>query len=232
MSDKVQSPPRSIGTHNESSLHRSLKFQYSGAGKTETLAGAYVCDACTSDGELIEVQTSSFGPLKKKVRALCEEHRLRIIHPIILHTYIELYNLDGTLMHRRRSPKKGKTWDLFRALIYAPELPALENLRIELPHVEVTERRINDGKGSWRRKGVRIQDRVLETWSHSLILGGLEDYLQFIPFKKKEAFTALDLSEKAGIDRDLAQKTLYTLTKMGLIKNTGKQGRSFLYKRT
>ena len=222
----------SIGTKKESSLHRSLKFRYSGSdGDTETLAGAYVCDGRTGEGELIEVQTGSFGPLKEKAKELTGTARLRIIHPIIAQKYIELYDVNGRLVHKRKSPRKGSEWDLFNALIYAPELPLLKNLTIELAVIEAIEKRTDDGKGSWRRKGVSISDRLLGAWRHSIVLKGPKDYLQFIPFKKKEPFTVRDLGEKAGINIALARKVLYTLTKMGLVEQAGKQGRAKLYKR-
>ena len=221
-----------IGTKKESSLHRSLKFRYSGStGVTETQAGSYVCDGRTSKGELIEVQTGSLGPLKEKVPALALLGKVRIIHPIIVQKYIELYDTKGRLLHRRKSPRKGSTWDLFNALLYAPLLPLCKNLTMELAVIEAVEKRIADGKGSWRRKGVSISDRFLGAWHHSVILKNPRDYYQFIPFKKHEQFTVRNLAEKAGIKADLARKTLYVLTKMGLAERVGKQGRSLLYER-
>ena len=71
-----------IGTKRESSLHRSLKFQYS-EFDIEVPVGDYVCDGKTSQGELIEVQTGSFGPLREKVKILTRKNRVRIVHPIV-----------------------------------------------------------------------------------------------------------------------------------------------------
>ena len=220
----------SIGTRRESSLHRSLKFRYSGnGGETETLAGAYVCDAQTSEGELIEVQTGSLGPLKEKVKNLCRKNKVRIIHPIIVQKHIELYDKDAKLLYRRKSPRKGSTWDLFNALVYAPELPMLDKLTIELAMIDIVEKRVNDGSGSWRRKGVRIEDRTVSAWHKSLIFKKQEDYCRFIPFRADQGFTVQSLAKKAGIEARLAQKALYVLSKMGLVERTGKQGRAFVY---
>ena len=222
----------SIGTQKESSLHRSLKFRYSGNdGSTETPIGDYVCDAQTSKGEIIEVQTGSFGPLKEKARKLCLRGKVRVIHPITVKKHIELYDAAGRLLHRRKSPRHGGPWDIFKALVYAPELPLLKNLTIELALIDVAEKRIDDGGGSWRRKGVRIADRFLGAWHQSIILKGPKDYCQFIPFEKNEHFTARCLGEKAGINKALAQKTLYVLAKMGLVERIGKQGKAFVYRR-
>ena len=221
----------SIGTKNESSLHRALKFRYSGSGgTTETSIGDYVCDGQTREGEIIEVQTGSLGPLKQKAKNLTETGKVRIIHPIIFQKHIEVYDAGGKkLLRRRKSPRKGSAWDLFNALVYAPELPLLKNLIIELVITDIVEKRVDDGSGSWRRKGVRIADHSLAALRQSIVLQKPKDYLQFIPFAKKEDFTVKDLSEKAGVDVDLARKTLYVLTKMSLVERIGKRDRAFVY---
>ena len=221
----------SLSWKRESSLHRSLKFRYSESGSTETPVGDYVCDGLSDDGEYIEVQTGSFGPLKEKVNFLTQSGRVRIIHPIISEKHIELYNSDGSLLRKRKSPIKGTTWDVFKALIYAPELPLVKNLSIELAIVDVTEKRVDDGRGSWRRRGISITDRVMNGWRQSLVLSRPKDYKQFIPFRKSERFSVHDLALKAGINVVLARKTLYVLNKMGLVKRIGKQGKSLLYTR-
>ncbi|MDR2618182.1 MAG: hypothetical protein LBC62_04850 [Treponema sp.] len=222
-----------IGTERESSLHRALKFRYSGdGGETEALTGDFICDARTSDGEFIEVQTGSFGPLKEKVKTLTRTGKVRIIHPIIVRKEIELYDTEGKLLRRRTSPKKGCCWDLFRALLYAPDLPLFKNLTVELALVDVLEKRVADSKGSWRRKGVSINDRFLSAWHEGIILSKPKDYNRFIPFTKKERFTVRNLSEKTGIDTSLAGKCLYVLNKMGLVERVGKKGNSLIYKTT
>jgi len=224
------SPPG--GERNESSLHRTLKYHYSGSGGgVETPAGPYICDGRTSKGELIEVQCGSFGPLKEKVETLSRDNKIRIIHPIIAQKYIELYDTGGRLLHRRKSPRKGSAWDLFKSLLYAPLLPLLKNLTIELAIIESVEKRTDDGKGSWRRGGVSIDDRFLDTIRASVILSKPKDYYQFIPFKKPALFTVRQMAEKAGIPPAVARKALYVLEKMGLAERAGKQGNAVTYRR-
>ena len=227
----MSDPKLSIGTRKESSLHRSLKFQYSGeGGSIEYAAASYVCDAITEDGELIEVQTGSFGPLKEKIKHLAKNNKVKIIYPIIKQKRIELFNPKGDLIHSRKSPIKGGNYDLFNALVYAPLLPKTKNLTIELAFVDIVEKRIADGSGSWRRKGVKIADRMLEYWHNSLILKNSRDYLQFVPFTVNEYFTVTKMAEKSGIKREMAQKAIYVLVKMQLLEKTGKEGRALVYK--
>jgi hypothetical protein len=230
-----------IGTRNESSLHQALKLHYAGTRRrTEKAVAGFVADGISAGGEYIEIQTGSFGPLREKVRELAVRGGVRIIHPVIAVKYIEVFEPSGrrpavkkkTPLYRRKSPRKGSLWDLFAALVYAPELPLIPGVRIELPLVEVTEIRLKDGKGSWRRKGVSILDRELTAWHDCVSLEGPKDYRRFVPFKKKEEFTVALLAERVGIDSRLARKTLYVLTKMKLVRRIGKQGNALVYSRS
>jgi hypothetical protein len=220
----------SIGTEHESSLHRALKFHYAGEGETEIIRGTYVCDGLSPAGELIEVQTGSFGPLKAKVRELVKSGRVRIIHPIITRKIIERYDPAGTLLSRRTSPRKGTIWDLFKALVYAPDLPMLEDLVIELVLVETEERRVRDGRGSWRRGGDSIVDRTLTRYQGSVPLIRPADYRRFIPFREEESFTVRELGEKVRIHTAVARKALYVLARMELVERIEKRGASWVYR--
>lgn len=220
----------SIGTKHESSLHRALKFHYTGEGKTEITRGNYVCDGLNPTGELIEIQTGSFGPLKAKVRELVKFGRVRIVHPIITRKIIKRYDPAGTLLSRRISPRKGTIWDLFKVLIYAPDLPLLEDLVIELVLVETEEKWVRDGRGSWRRGGDSIVDRILTRYQGSVPLICPADYRRFIPFREKECFTVRELGEKVRINTVIARKSLYVLTRMELVERVEKRGRSWVYR--
>ena len=219
---------KSIGTRHETSLHRELKFSY--AARTEAEVDGYVADGISADGEFIEVQTGSFGPLKEKARVFAAQGKLRIIYPVIIAKYIEVFDSKGKRLYRRKSPRRGGPWDLFNALVYAPELPLARGLTIELALVDVSEQRIRDGKGSWRRKGLSIRDRKLLALHEHIRLEKPSDYLRFVPFGKKDRFTSVNLGEKADIRRELAQKTLYVLARLGVIEKTGKQRNTLVYR--
>jgi len=224
---KVKNP--AIGIESESSLHRVLKFRYSGAGSTEKEVAGFIADAVNQHGEFIEVQTGSFAPLRKKVAAFAKLGRVIIIHPIVINKYIEVYDKNGKPLRRRKSPRHGCEWDLFYHLVYAPELAAQRGICIELALVDITEKRIQDGKGSWRRKGMSILDKELAAWHGCLNLNRPRDYRRFIPFANGEEFTAAQLAKKAGINPGLSRKTIYVLKKIDVIRKTGKQGRAALY---
>jgi hypothetical protein len=231
---RIEKKPH-IGSLNESSLHRTLKYQYTGpGGKTEVAAGDFVADGIKADGEYIEVQTGSFAPLLKKVKHFSTHGKVRIIHPIAIKKMIEVYKPSkskNTLLYRRRSPKKGSSWNVFDALIHAPKLPLIRGVTIEIVLVDITEKRVKDGKGLGRRKEISKKDRELTAWHESIHLKKPADYLRFIPFKKTEEFTTTLLAKHTGIDTDTARKALYVLTQLKVVKRTGKKGNSWVYVR-
>ena len=221
---------KTIGTKNESTLHRSLKYQYTGpGGTTETAVGDYVADGISASGEYIEVQTGSFAPLTKKVKMFASLGKVRIIHPVAIVKRIETYDEKGALLSKRKSPKKGSQWDIFDALLHAPELPLNKNVTIELVLLDITEKRVKDGKGSWRRKGISLKDREMSAFHDRILFKKPKDYLRFIPFKKKEEFTVSSLADKAAITADTARKALYVLTKLKVVKRVGKKGNAWVY---
>jgi len=189
-----------------------------------------VADGISAAGEFIEVQTGSFAPLKRKVSELAKLGRLRVVYPVMLTKYIEVFDSNGKREYRRKSPRRGNPYDLFNALVYAPDLPLTPGLAIEIVLLDASEQRIRDGKGSWRRKGLSIKDRKLLAVHERICLEKPADYLRFVPFARKECFTSASLGEKAGIRRELAQKTLYVLARLGIIEKTGKERNALVYR--
>ena len=223
---------KNIGKSNESSLHRTLKFHYAGpCGKTEVDTGEYLADVVRKDGEYVEIQTGSFAPLKKKVKEFASNGRVRIVHPVAVTKKIETYDSDGSFLYSRKSPLKGSLWNIFEALLHAPQLPLIRGVAVEVVLADITEKRVRDGKGARRRKGVSIKDRELSLWHESVLLEKPSDYLRFVPFKKNEEFTVSELAQREEIDKQTAGKALYVLTKMKIVKKTGKKGSAWLYTR-
>jgi ribosomal protein S25 len=222
---------KNIGTKHETSLHRDLKFRYAGKdGRIEAEVGGFVADGVSAKGEFIEVQTGSFGPLKKKVHELALLGKVRIVYPVIITKYIEVFDVNGKRKYRRKSPRRGSPWDIFDALVYAPELPLTPGLSIELALVDAVEIRVQDGKGSWRRKGVSIKDRKMVVFHERIIYNKPVDFLRFIPFEKREEFTSSSLEKKAGIGIDVARKVLYVLTRLNVIEKIGKERNTVIYR--
>jgi hypothetical protein len=217
-----------IGGLNESSLHREMKARYGAGGATEAEVGGFVCDAVGSDGRAVEIQTGNFAALKTKIPALLSRGAVLLVYPAIVTKYIELYAEDGTLIRRKKSPKKGGPWDIFGELIYAPGLVALAGLTVEIALVDATEVRRDDGKGSWTRKGASIIDRRLDAFRESIILSKKKDWKRFLPLKGE--FTVKELAAACGTKADSARKALYVFGRVGWVKKLRREGRTWVYK--
>ena len=232
-------PPRTapitadfIGVKNESALHNALKCQYAGdGGQTEVPVGDFVADGVSPTGEYIEVQTGAFGPLRKKVRQIVAlGGKIRIIHPIAINKRLETYDTQGTVVTKRKSPAHGSIWDIFDALMHAPELLITPGVTIELVLADITERRVKDGKGAWRRHGISIADKTLVSILESVVFEKTSDWPpRFIPFAKNEKFTVASMAEHADAKEALVRKALYVFARTGIVKRTGKRGNAYVY---
>ena len=85
-----------IGTLRERPLHASLKRWYAEPGDlTEVAVDGHAIDLVRDD-LLIEVQTRGLSSARHKVAALLERgHRLRVISPIAVDTWIVKFDGDG-----------------------------------------------------------------------------------------------------------------------------------------
>ena len=215
----------------EYSLHSQVKAWYSILGDEieVTVEEGYIIDIIRKN-MLIEIQTRNFSSIKKKLRKLLENNRIRLIYPIAKIKWLVYVNNNGVLIRKRKSPKKGKIVDLFYELVFITEFVKNENFSFEILLIEEEEERCNDGKGSWRRRGISIRDRKLLRVFESVLFENRQSYHRFLPFKKNEIFTNRLLSNKLGVSLRLARKISYCLRKMKLIELYCRRKKQYLYK--
>jgi len=216
----------------ETSLHAVLKDLYTHEGDhQEALVDGYIVDVVSHD-LLIEIQTRNFSAIKKKITSLVNHHKIQLVHTIPREKWIVyLPSGESDSILRRKSPSHGRIEDIFRELIRFPELMILPNFSIEILITREEEIRIDDGKGSWRRKGISIIDRRLIEIEDRFHFATPEELLKLIPDSLPQAFTNQDLAKKLRISRNLATRMTYCFVKMGVLSIQGKQGRYLLYAR-
>jgi len=218
-----------IGRLNETELHEQLKHQYAGeTGDSECVVDGFIVDVVLED-ELVEIQTRGFGKLRRKIQALAPTHRLRIVHPIAAETFIHKLDDHGELLSSRRSPRKGRMEELFRELVSVADLLPDPNVVVEVVMVRAVETRIDDGKGSWRRRGVSIAARRLAEVVSTRAFTTGTDYLGLLPTNLPDEFTNGDLIRECGLRYRGVQPITSALRKMGLVRASGKRGREQLY---
>ena len=217
----------------ESSLHNSLKLLYAAAPNSlEVSVDGYWIDAI-QDGFLIEVQTRNFVALKPKLKALLPQHRIRIVHPIPSHKWIVRLPAQGdTQLQRRKSPRKGRPEDIFIELVRIAQFISHPNFSLEIIMIEEEEIRRDDGRGSWRRKGVSIVNRRLLGVNKRETFYSPDDYRCLLPTGLPQTFTNKDLATYAKISLSLAGKMSYCLRNIGILTITGKSSNALLYTRT
>ena len=95
--------------------------------------------------------------------------------------------------------------------------------------IEEEELRCNDGRGSWRRRGVSIKDRKLMQVFGRVVFEDGRDFLELLPKELDDCFTNRYLALRLGISINLSQKITYCLRKMGVISIASKKGNELLF---
>jgi len=116
-------------------------------------------------------------------------------------------------------------FDLFYELVRIPNLIKEENFSLEVLMIEEEEIRCNDGKGSWRRRGVSIKDRKLMNVHSKVLFRNEKDFLNFLPSDLTKPFTNRTFAKLSGVSIYLARKITYCLRKMGAVTIAGKNGK-------
>ncbi len=219
----------------ETSLHRSLKMLYAAdATLTEVAVDGFRIDAIDAEGWLVEVQHAGLGSIRRKVIRLVEEHRLRLVKPLIERKWIERYDpKTGRLISRRRSPKQATPFDIFGHLLHFTGAFPHPNLVLEIPFVEVVEHRHpSKPRRRWRNRDSSI-DQKLVNITRAVEIRTNQDLWDLIGNPQLlEAFDTKNLSDEIGQPRWLAQQITYVLRHSGAIFAVGKRGNSILYSRT
>ncbi|MFW5718307.1 MAG: hypothetical protein ACOC0E_12775 [Spirochaetota bacterium] len=218
-----------IGGLNETELHEQLKHLYAGEdGATEREVGGFVVDVVRGD-ELVEIQSRGFGKLRRKVSVLAESHRIRIVHPIAVETLITRLSDTGELVSSRRSPRRGRVEEVFRELSSIADLLPHPAVVVDVALVRAVETRVDDGRGSWRRRGVSVVARQLGEVVETRSFCRAADYLGVLPTALDRRFTNGDLIAAGGLRYRDAQPITSTLRKMGLLELVDKRGREQVY---
>lgn len=235
-----------FSTLNESKLHNSLKILYQELyeGQTEVEQDGHIYDIVTKKGNIIEIQTKNLSKLLPKILDTIEKgHNVKLVHPIPLVTRIELTDDDGSIISKRKSPKKGSIYSIFRELtgIY----PLLTNplFSLEVLEIEMTEERIRtiepvqskNGRRRFRRNWQKTGKR-LDTIINTRRFSKPEDYIKLLP-PLPQTFCAKDLKNAISEQKDLPARTankahliLWVLSHAGLIEQTETKGKTKYYK--
>lgn len=221
-----------IGSVNESSLHSAIKTLYLPASDNpEVLVDGFIVDA-VAGGQIVEIQTSSFSKIKKKLADLLARHRVKLVHPVAGAKTLTVYDRTGqNLLYRRKSPKRGRVIDVVNQLVFIPHLLLNPRFSLEVLLTEEEEVRWADGEGSWRRRGISIVDRKLLGVMDRVTFCCARDYAKLLPPELPPSFTNRVLAQTMDLHVGTVQKLTYCLRNIGLLRVSGRQGNALVFQR-
>ncbi len=225
-------PQPKIGTLNEKPLHAALKEWYAQPGdRFEAPVDGYVIDL-VRDELLIEIQTTGFAALKRKLASLVARHPVRLVYPVARERWLLKLPPDGRArLGRRKSPKRGVLEHVFEELVSFPQLLADANFSLHVLLIQEEQVRRYDDQRAWRRKGWVVQERRLLQVVGGRLFETPADMGALLPPALVQPFSTSDLAAASAQPRRLAQKMAYCLREMGAIKAVGKRGNAILYVR-
>lgn len=225
-----------IGRLNEYTIHAQLKELYETPDSVcESPVGNYIIDVIDK-GKLIEIQTKNFSGIRKKLEKLVEKHPVLLIAPLPAVTHIVVMDENNEhVLYRRKSPKKNAIQGIASELCRITSVLDHPNFTLKVLLTEEEDIRINDGKGSWRRKGISLADRKLVAILEEHLFSEKKDYLrllppQLFPPSPSEEFTNSDIFRLMKIPLRTAQQITYCLKKISLIEVTRKSGKKQFFK--
>lgn len=225
----LENLPHVIGVLREGPLHRDLKALLAAPGDAfEVKVDGYVIDLVRSDGELVEIQTGSFSPLRAKLDALLDRHPVRIVHPVPAERRIVRVDEDGEVLSTKASPKKPTAAAIFEGLVSFPTLLSHPNLTIEVllcREDHVRKPAPVRGRRYLRDPGERRLTAVLER----VELARPSDAGRLIP-AFDEPFTTKELARAMRVPLPLAQKAAHCLRALGVLQPAGMRGRAPLHR--
>ena len=224
--------PRAIATLKEGPLHAALKNWYGQAGdQFEVPIDGRQVDIVRGD-LLIEIQTSSFAAIRKKLESLVENHPVRLVHPVAIEKWIVRIDDEGHQLSRRKSPKSGRLEDAFEELVSLPKLLTHTNFSLEILLTQEDEVRKHEPGRVWHRKGWVVVERRLVGVAETRVIVEPRDLKRLLPTGLPRPFTTAHLADRLAISRDLAQKMAYCLRESGAIRADGKHGNAVTYRRS
>ena len=221
-----------IGTYNEKTQHRALKYYLEpDSDYHEVAIDSFVADVFR-DGHIFEIQTSGFKALCSKLEVFLSKYKVTVIYPVVASKTI--YWTDkttGEVTAGNRVSRSKAKFKLFSELVHINEYISHENLRIMVIETEAREYRMLDGRGADKKikatKVDMIPTRILSATEINdiddlKVFGGFIDGEEFDRdsiYKKlslkgrnaANAFKALQLLHILEFDRNVGRKRIYVV---------------------
>ena len=221
-----------IGTYGEKRLHKFLKRAVCAqGGELEVKLGPYVADVL-SDGEIYEIQTGGFYPLKKKLLYFLEntDFGVTVVHPLIAdRALIRIDPETGELVRRSRSPKHESPTDVLSELYYVREAFESERVRVLLVQISGDEYRFSE-RMRGRRQGAYDSEFFPRRMLGLCRLDDTDSVRAILPpeIRAAERFDAASFAKATRLGGTRLSLALRLLCDLGICERQ-KEGRKYVY---
>ncbi len=223
-------PRDGIGLLGEKLLHAGLKLYFApDTSCHEVRINGFIADICTDDG-IVEIQTGHLGRLKRKLDVFLERFPVTVVYPIAHTKYLCWVDEEtGAVTGRRKSPKTGSVWDLFRELYQLRPFLSRDGFCVCAALVDLEEYRLLNGWSRDKKKGSTRYERVPVRLEKLVYFRTAEDYRAVLPAALPERFTSKDFSRAVRISLSSAQRALLILYELGVVRRVEKKRNAYLY---
>lgn len=219
----------SIGERSEHSLHRIIKYLLDPTSlcHEQKIAGKVV--DLYIDNHIYEIQTKAFNNLRNKLETLLPNYKVTIVYPCVIKKTITKFNEQGEILYTRNSPKKGKPLNCLLELYKIKFFLDNPNLSIKLICIDIDEYQQEVPRSRKNHHGrVRI-DQVPSKINEVIDINKKEDYLKIIPYVQNE-FKLNDYAKLMKVTKNQASYMFSVIRYLGLVEQTGKEGKAYTYK--
>lgn len=222
-----------IGTLSEKTLHAVLKYYYEPRESNHEIRfGRYVTDIAGENG-VIEIQTRQFNKLRNKLEFLLPQTQVTVVYPVAASKWIIwIDEQTGEMTKKRKSPKRGKPWEVFFELYKIKNFLTHTNFRLCIVLLDMEEYRSLNGWSEDKKKGSSRYDRIPVSLLEEITVHSPAEYEKLIPEGLEGAFTSKEFKKASGLSLAASQTALNVLYSTGAVTRIGKQGNRYVYEKT
>ncbi len=221
----------SIGTIGEKALHAIIKSYYDDdKDNHEVDVCGFVADIKCGD-KIIEIQTSSFDRLNKKLEKYLNDYDVTVVYPIALNkNIIWIDPQTGDVVAKNKSNKRGRATEfLFEASKIRGYINN-DNLHFEILLIDMDEYKLLDGYGPDRKRRCTKLYKMPSELRECVVINGADDVRKILPPEITDGrFTFAEFEKYIKMKDRRARYSLNTLIEYGIVREVDKSGRAKIY---
>ncbi len=214
-----------IGTLGEGYVHKILKYYLEpNAEKREVEYLGFVADIKNAGG-ITEIQTGSFDKLLPKLERFLKDTNVTLVCPVISNKTIYTTGACGELLSSRKSPRHKSIFDAAIELYKIRDYLTSPRLTVRVVFLSACE--YKSYGAAKNKKGTLIPNGI----ENEVLFSGRDSYRALLPDKLDTEFFAKDYYKAIASRSRYSYYALKLCEYLGFIKNVGKRGKAFIYRR-